>query len=165
LTCAVADGFVALTLVMTFPKKELGNIPGFARPTDVASPFYNVWLGKIDLSPGNALWFRYTTLNGVKQEASTWAILFQEEKIVTGKNTWPLDQLAPANSVILPNDDLAGRFIGKKQVFHLGKQHLDEANAIGEAGEVSWDLSFVDHGKRFEFVPSSVKALGVAKST
>lgn len=165
LTCAVADGFVALTLVMTFPKTEQGSIPGFARPTDAPSPFYNVWFGKIDLSPGNAFWFRYTTLNGVKQEASTWAILFEQEKIATGKNTWPLDQLAPPNSVILPNDDLTGRFIDKKQVFHLGKQHLDEANAIGQAGAISWDLSFIDHGKRFEFVPSSVKALGVAKST
>lgn len=165
ITCAVADGFVALTLVMAFPRKEQGDIPGFARSTDVASPFYNVWFGKIDLSPGNAFWFRYTTLNGVKQEASTWAILFQEEKITTGKNTWPLDQLAPPNSVILPNDDQTERFVGKKQVFHLGKQHLDEANAVGQAGEVSWDLSFVDSGKRFEFVPASVKALGVAKST
>ena len=164
LLCAVADGFVALTLVMTFHRTAQDGIPGFARDMNAPSPNYNVWFGKIDLAHGSALWFRYTTLSGVKQEASTWAILFQEGRIATGKNTWPLDQLAPANSVILPYDGPTERFVGKKQVFHLGKQHLDEANAIGQAGEVGWNLSFVDHGKRFEFVPTSVKALGVAKS-
>jgi len=165
LICAGADGFVALTLVLTFPKIKPSMIPGFARITDAKAPHYEVWYGKIDVSPNNALWFRYTIINGKRQEASTWAILFQNDEITTGKNTWDLDQLAPPNAVIIPDNEDPSRFEGKKQVFHLGKHHLDEANAIGEAGEVSWDLSFIDGEKRFEHVPASVKALGVAKST
>lgn len=165
LICAAADGFVALTLMLNFPKIKSDMIPGFARITEAKAPHYEVWYGKIDVSPNRAFWFRYTILNGKRKEASTWAILFENDGITTGKNTWPLDRLAPPNAVIIPDTADSGRFEGKKQVFHLGKNHLDEANAIGQAGAVSWDLSFIDRGKRFEHVPASVKVLGVAKST
>jgi len=165
LICAVADGFVALTLALTFPKAGSDMTPGFARTPNGRAPHYEVWYGKVDLSPGSAFWFRYTITNGKREEASTWAILFENEKIRTGKETWNTDKLAPANSLIIPDHPDTDRFEERKQVFHLGKNHLDEANAIGQAGDLSWDLSFIDHEKRFEHVPASVKALGVAKST
>jgi len=166
LLCAGADAFVAFTLVITHPSAIPANlVKEFARILTVKPPHYEVWFGKVDVSPGKALWFRYTIIDGVKKEASAWAILFDSDKITTGKKTWPLNNLAPSNCVIIPNNGNAKRFQDIPQVFHLANAHLDGANAIGQAGDVSWDLEFKDNGHRFEHVPTMVKLLRVAKST
>lgn len=163
LLCAFADAFVALTLVLTYPKSALSLPPGFAR-TNQSAPHYEVWYGKIDVAPQKALWFRYTILDGMRSEASTWAIAFDDGLVKTGKNTWHLSMLSPANSVIIPDAEKTERYAGKPQVFHLGKNHLDTCNAIGSAGDISWDLQFRDNGYRFEHVPKLMQWLGVAKS-
>ncbi|MDP6909345.1 MAG: hypothetical protein QF371_07565, partial [Flavobacteriales bacterium] len=67
--CAGADGFVALTLVLTFPNGISDMVPGFGRISKAKAPHYEVWYGKVDVSPGNAFWFRYTIINGKRQEA------------------------------------------------------------------------------------------------
>ena len=166
LLCAVADAFVAFTLFITYPSGVVkGLVKEFARILPVKPPHYEIWFGKIDIAPGKALWFRYTILNGIKKEASTWAILFDSGKITTGKQTWSLSNLAPSNCVIIPNNKNTQRFQDIPQVFHLGSAHLDGANAIGQAGDISWDLEFKDNGHRFEHVPTLIKLLRVAKST
>ncbi len=163
LLCAATDAFVAITLYLAYPK-QLSLMPhGFAR-TNKSAPHYEVWYGKIDLSPQKAFWFRYTILDGVRSEASTWAIAFYDGLIKTGKNTLPLSLLAPANTVIIPDEEKTERYAAKPQVFHLGKNHLDSSNAVGAAGDISWNLQFKDNGHRFEHVPPLVKLLGVAKS-
>jgi len=164
LLCAGADAFVALSLAWAFPKSTGRRVSGFAAHSRSLRPFYEVWFGKIDIAPQRALWFRYTTLNGQRHEASTWAILFHNGNITTGKNTWPLAQLAPPNSIILPDGAHPERFQDRPQVFHLGHHHLDTGNAIGSADSVSWDLQFTSQGQRFEFVPPALKALGLAKT-
>jgi len=162
---AVVDGFIAITLIATRGTITLNNMaPGFAGIYPGKKPFYEVWYGKIDLAPGKAFWFRYTLLDGVKHESSVWAILFNDQKISTGKNTYTLDNLAPANSVIIPDHKDTQRFENHPQVFHIGKNHLDGANAIGQANNISWDLQFTDNNWRFEHVPSLMKALKLAKS-
>ena len=163
LLCAIADAFVAGTLVLSYPSEVFKDMTaGFARQM-AGAPHYEVWFGKIDVAPGRAFWFRYTILDGVKKEASAWAIYF-DQKITTGKNSWPLSDLAPPNTVIIPETNHIHRFRGKPQVFHLGNAHLDTANALGKAGDISWDIEFTDNGHRFEHVPPLVKFLKVAKS-
>jgi len=164
LLCAGADAFVALSLVWAYPKFSSQMAAGFARHGKVHAPFYEVWFGKIDIAPDRAFWFRYTTLNGKRQEASTWAVLFKDGHIATGKNTWPLADLAPGNGIIIPSLDEQARYSGHPQVFHIGHNHLDTANATGSAGKVAWNLHFTDKGHRFDHVPPLVKKLGVAKS-
>ncbi|MBW8051078.1 MAG: hypothetical protein FVQ77_12215 [Cytophagales bacterium] len=179
LLCALTDAFVAITLFITHSSvvsKKL--VKGFARIHPAKSPHYEVWFGKIDISPGRAFWFRYTIINGVKKEASAWAILFDHEKseqsgappeysggVAVGKQTWPLGDLAPSNCIIIPDNKNTERFQDLPQVFHLGSAHLDGANAIGQANDISWDLEFTANGHRFEHVPPLVKFLRVAKST
>lgn len=139
-------------------------IPGFARTYEDQDPYYEVWYGKIDLSPEQAFWFRYTLLDGTVQEASTWAILFDESEIYGDRDVWELDDLAPGNTVIIPRTHEIERFRNQSQVFHLGESHLDESNAIGQAGDISWDLTWNDSGRRFQYVPPVLKKLGLAKS-
>jgi hypothetical protein len=140
-------------------------IPGFSRTYDNNKPHYEVWYGKVDIAPEQAFWFRYTLLDGTVQEASTWAILFDNSSVHGHRDVWELTDLAPGNTVIIPRTDEINRFRGKQQVFHLGESHLDESNAIGEAGNLSWDLQWSDSGRRFRYVPPILKTLGVARST
>ena len=165
LVCAFADLFVAITLFVAYPKEKKSVFKsGFARQMFLNKPFYEVWFGKIDIEPNKAFWFRYTILNGKEKEASTWAILFDKNNVKTGKETYPLETLSLANEIIVPDETNINRFKNISEVFHLGKHHLDESNAIGYAGNISWDLKFSDSGLRFEHVPPFVKLLGVAKS-
>lgn len=163
LLCAATDAFVAITLYWAYPKC-VGTMPAGFAAVHARAPHYEVWYGKIDIAPQKAFWFRYTILDGVRSEASAWAIAFYDGLIKTGKNTLPLSLLAPANSVIIPDEEKTERYAGKPQVFHLGKNHLDSSNAVGAAGNISWNLQFKDNGHRFEHVPPLVKLLGVAKS-
>jgi hypothetical protein len=140
-------------------------VSGFSRTYTGDSPHYEVWYGKVDIGPDQAFWFRYTLLDGTVQEASTWAILFDRGDIVGDRDVWELDDLAPANTMIIPRTDEISRFRGKEQVFHLGESHLDETNAIGQAGDIEWDLHWEDSGRRFRYVPPILKTLGVARST
>ncbi|MCH8317137.1 MAG: hypothetical protein IIA88_01350 [Bacteroidetes bacterium] len=166
LLCALTDAFVAITLFITHTSVVSEKLAkGFACIHPAKSPHYEVWFGKIDISPGRAFWFRYTIINGVKKEASAWAILFDHEKVAVGKQTWPLSDLAPSNCVIIPDNKNIERFQDISQVFHMGSAHLDGANAIGQANDISWDFEFKDNGHRFEHVPPLVKFLRVAKST
>ncbi len=164
LVCALTDAFVALTFIVTVPPLRWQEHSAFLRKK-FSSPSYEVWFGKIDIAVGKALWFRYTTLNGVRQEASVWAIYFDEQQVKTGKMTWPLHYLAPPNEPIIHDSSQSERFSNQPQVFHIGDQHLDAANACGDTGAVKWDLEFEGEGKTFEHVPPLVKLLGVAKST
>lgn len=166
LLCAVVDGFIAFTLFITYSSVVTERlVKEFARIQPVKFPHYEIWFGKIDISPGRALWFRYTIIDGVKKEASTWALLFDNDNVTVGKQTWKLSDLAPPNCVIIPDNENLQRFQDLPQVFHLGSAHLDGANAIGQADGISWDFKFKDNGHRFEHVPPFVKALHVAKST
>jgi hypothetical protein len=140
-------------------------IPGFERTYDDNAPHYEVWYGKVDLAPEKAFWFRYTLLDGDVQEASTWAILFDEGSVHGDRDVWKLDDLAPANQQIIPRTEEIERYRGQKQVFHLGESHLDESNALGRAGDLEWDLRWVDSGRRFRYVPPFLKTLGLARST
>jgi hypothetical protein len=151
-------------------------IPGFARRYDGRGPHYEVWYGKVDIAPGRALWFRYTTLDattgdGSIGEASTWAIFFDDDACTGAKDNYALEALAEPNTVIVPEGGEAARFGGHRQVFHLSDPsptsplHLDEANAIGQAGDISWDLNWTDSGRRFSYMPHVLEKIGLAKST
>jgi hypothetical protein len=140
--------------------------PGFARRYEGQGPHYEVWYGKVDIAPGRALWFRYTTLDGKKQEASTWAIFFDGDECTGAKDNFALDQLADPNTILVPKGRKPARFGSHRQVFHLADDlHLDEANALGRAGDISWDLSWTDSGRRFSYVPHALEKIGLAKST
>ncbi|MCC6273036.1 MAG: hypothetical protein IT572_06175 [Deltaproteobacteria bacterium] len=168
LLAAAGDGFVAATL---WASRRLGAaknsaLPcGFARVFRGQKPFYEVWFAEIQTAPGQALWFRYTLLNGTQQIACTWALRFDETGVSAYKDPEALADLAPANCVLLPEIGDRDRFRGRPQVFHLGASRLDSRNALGRAGAISWDLTFRDSGKRFCHVPEALKALGIAKST
>jgi len=129
-------------------------VPGFANNYDGTAPHYGVWYGKVDIAPGRALWFRYTIFDGAIREASTWAILFDGDTTEGGRSYWSLNELARPNTVVLPEGYDPERFLANRQVFHTDSAHLDEANAIGEAGGIEWDLTWLDSGRRFRYVPS-----------
>ena len=165
ITCALADGFVALTLFIThYPLDLKPALFDFWRQYVGQSPFYEVWFGKIWVSPEQAFWFRYTILDGVQQQASSWAILFSGDKIWTGKNNYPLEDLPPAQSIILPPARDMMRYHQHPQVFHLAENHLDTHNALGNAGDIYWDLRFTNSGKRFTHGPEWAHALRFAKT-
>ncbi|MFB6345202.1 MAG: hypothetical protein ABEK50_05430 [bacterium] len=140
-------------------------IDGFKRNYSGQSPYYEVWYGKVDIAPEQAFWFRYTLLDGKTQEASCWAILFDKGEIVGDREVWDVSDLAVGNQVIIPRTDDIDRFRGQNQVFHLGECHLDESNALGFAGPLSWDLSWSNSGRQFRYVPQLLKTLGLAGST
>ncbi|MBF0106172.1 MAG: hypothetical protein HQM16_12695 [Deltaproteobacteria bacterium] len=127
-------------------------------------PYYEVWYGKIDISPGRAFWFRYTLLNGVTDEACTWAIVFDQKKIVTGKDIFPLSRLSfPDRGSTLHHNSIKGK--DGLQVLQLGSNRLDYGHAIGSAGQVSWNFGFEDLKKTFEHIPGIMQVLKIAKST
>jgi hypothetical protein len=140
-------------------------VPGFANNYDGQSPHYEVWYGKVDLAPERAIWFRYTIFDGAVQEASTWAILFDGDDVKGGRSWWELDELARPNALD-PPDDREGeeRFRGNNQVFRVDGAYLDEANALGSADGISWDLNWEDRERRFHYIPSAVARLPVLKS-
>ncbi|MGM0556398.1 MAG: tocopherol cyclase family protein [Myxococcota bacterium] len=140
-------------------------IEGFEKRYDGDGPHYEVWYGKVDIAPERALWFRYTTLDGTVREAATWAVLFRGDEPVGGRDVHALDSLAPANVVAVPRGHEEGRFLGHPQVFHNAHGHLDEANAIGEAGGVRWDLRFDDRGRNFRYIPHGLERWGLVGST
>lgn len=146
-------------------------IDGFARRYDGKSPHYEVYYGKVDIAEGRALWFRYTTLDaqtptGDLQEASTWAIFFDGEDCQGAKDNYALDDLAAPNTVIVPTGGAPERFAAMRQAFHISDDiHLDERNAIGRAGDISWDLHWEDRGRRFSYMPHVLEKIGLAKST
>jgi hypothetical protein len=153
-------------------KRKQAIIPGFARRYNGRGPHYEVWYGKVDIAPGRALWFRYTTLDGTDQfdenrrEASVWAIAFDGDTCTGAKDNYSVDAMAEPNTIIVPQGRDAARFGGHHQVFHLTDNlHLDEANAIGQAGDISWDLSWTDSNRRFSYVPHVLARVGLAKST
>ena len=129
-------------------------VPGFASDYRGESPRFEVWYGKVDVGPGRALWFRYTTFDGALREASTWAIVFDGDETFGGRSYFEIEDLAPPNEVIIPEGSDPSRFRGHEQVFHTDGAHLDEANAIGEAAGVEWDLTWADSGRRFRFLPT-----------
>ncbi len=125
---------------------------GFARRYDGSGPHYEVWYGKVDIAPGRALWFRYTTLDGTVKQASCWAIYFDGDRCEGAKDNYPLEEIAP--------------FGGQHRGFHLSDDlHLDESGAVGRAGEVSWDLSWTDSGRHFSYMPHVLEKIGLARST
>lgn len=141
-------------------------IEGFARRYRGHGPHYEVWYGKVDISPDKALWFRYTTLEGVVRQAATWAIVFDGEDIIGGQDVFGLGEIAPSNCVLYPSGHDRSRFEGHPQVFHIGDRvHLDEANALGRAGEISWDLRWEDSGRQFRYIPHVLETLKLAGST
>lgn len=139
-------------------------IPGFANEYDGRGPHYEVWYGKVDIAPETALWFRYTLLDGMIREASTWAILFEGGRAWGERNYWAIDALATPNRVIIPEGYGRERFLGHEQVFHVDDAHLDEANAIGSAGEIEWDLQWADSRRRFKYIPTFIEKTGLVRS-
>ncbi len=145
------------------------KVPGFDRRWNGTGPHYEVWYGKVDLPGDRALWFRYKTLDGVIDEASCWAVVFDGDQIVGGKSRWWLNDVADPGPVVAADmeSDVGPplRFEGRYAVFRAGDAHLDDANAIGCAGPIHWDLHWRDSGRRFRFVPSWLENLGIADST
>ncbi len=132
-------------------------VPGFANQyLDASSPHYEVWYGKVNVGPERALWFRYTIFDGELREASTWAILFDGDRTLGGRAYWGLEELERPNTVVLPEGREPDRFFDNRQVFHTDGAHLDEANAYGEAGEIAWDLEWLDSGRRFAYIPHAI---------
>jgi hypothetical protein len=164
--CALGDGFVALTLWCSHRQSDKAalSLSPLARVYHGQSPFYEVWFGKIDVAPQTAFWFHYELLDGKCAEAGAFAVLFEPSGVKGGKTVFPLQELAPANCLLLPAQDTA-RFRGKPQVFTVGTLRLDAANALGETAGLSWDLSFQDAGRRFEHVPRLLKMARLSKST
>ena len=139
-------------------------VPGFASNYEGQSPHYEVWYGKVDLAPGRAIWFRYTVFDGAVQEASTWAIFFDGDEVEGGRSWWELDELALPNIVDPPGGSSESRFAGHEQVFRVDGAYLDEANAIGRADTITWDLQWEDRGRRFHYIPPAVTKIPVLKS-
>ncbi len=162
---AFADGFVAVTLFWAHHPLDLKPaFFDFWRRYTGQGPFYEIWFGKIWISPEHAFWFRYTILDGQEKQASTWAILFNGDKIWTGKNNYPLDDLPPAPSVILPPARDMMRYHLHPQVFHIGENHLDTHNALGTAGDLYWDIRWTPTPQRFTHGPEWIHAFKFAKS-
>lgn len=141
--------------------------PGFANAFEGQRPHYEVWFGKVDMAPDRALWFRYTLFAGALDEASTWAIVFDEGETRGGRSYWDLDELEEPNTVVVPEGFDEERFFGNRQVFHAHDSpvaHLDEANAIGRADHIEWDLSWEDSGRRFQYVPDVLADSGLVTS-
>ena len=134
------------------------------------SPHYEVWYGKVDLPDERALWFRYTTLNGVIKEAATWAIFFSPDGIQTGKTRWWLEELLPTGP-LSPRDEPESplgpttRFARRHAAFRVADAHLDDGNALGSAGSISWDLFWENRGLSFSYIPHGLHQAGLAKST
>jgi hypothetical protein len=166
LVCAVGDGFVALSL---WAARRLQGGPclprGYARRYAGVGPLIEEYYGKVDLAPGAAFWFRYTILDGKTREASAWAILFADGEVHAARERRPVDDLAPGNVPLLPAAGDPERFRGRLQVFHLGAAHLDDGNALGRAGEISWDLHWSDSGRRFTHVPRLLYRFGLIKTS
>ena len=168
IVAAVGDGFVALTLWGSHRLSFKGKpplLPSFARAFRGQSPFHEEWFTEIKAGPDQAFWFRYSILKGTQQKASTWALCFNPTGVSGHKDSEALSDLSPGNCVLIPEKGDRSRFRGRPQVFHLGASHLDEKNFIGQAGPISWDLTFRDLGKRFCHVPKPLQVLGIAKST
>ncbi len=165
LLCALTDGSIALSLFAvrrTFASQPL--VAGFARAA-LPSPGYEVWYGKVDLGDARALWFRYTLLDGAVQQCATWALLFDGDKIHAGKQVWPL-RAAQAHGVgLLPALLEPARFANRHTVFQVADSHLDDGNAIGQAGHLRWDLSWQDRGRHFEHTPWLLRQLGLTGTT
>ena len=142
-------------------ESRAGMVPGFRNRYDGTGPHFEVWYGKINVGPGRAFWFRYTIFDGALQEASTWAVLFDEGEKSGGRSYWELDELATPNTVALPEGRERGRFSDHHQVFHTDGAHLDGANALGEAGGISWDLTWEDSGRRFTYLPPILERVPV----
>lgn len=165
LLAALADFFVAITLIISHNLTKDKNHYFLQQFNNKKKKFSEVWYGKIDIDANMAFWFRYTLLKGKEQTANTWAICFDQGDIKTGKNVWPIETLTPGNIVILPESSDPTRFYNKRQVFHIGNQHLDEANAIGSAGDIVWNLSFESTGASHRHKPGLIHLLGITQST
>ena len=117
------------------------------------------------LGDARALWFRYTLLDGAVQQCATWALLFDGDKIHAGKQVWPL-RAAQAHGVgLLPALLEPARFANRHTVFQVADSHLDDGNAIGQAGHLRWDLSWQDRGRHFEHTPWLLRQLGLTGTT
>lgn len=163
--CAITDGSIALSLFAvrrTFPSGQV--VAGFARAA-LPSPGYEVWYGKVDLGPARALWFRHTLLDGRVQECATWGLLFDGGSVHAGKQIWPLAAAAAHGVGLLPAELEPQRFAGRHTVFQVADSHLDDANAVGRAGDLEWDLTWQDRGQRFEHTPWLVRQLGLTSTT
>ena len=140
-------------------------LSGFGAEYTGDAPFYEVWYGKVDVAEDVALWFRYTTLDGVIREASTWAVVFDGEEAFGDRTFWEIDELAPRNTVVIPEGCDRDRFLGAEQVFHTDEAHLDERNAIGRAGDIEWDFQWQDSGRRCQYIPDALQGLSAVKSS
>ncbi|HLD73812.1 MAG TPA: tocopherol cyclase family protein [Bdellovibrionota bacterium] len=109
-------------------------------------PFYEVWYGKLNFDKEKALWFRYTLLNGVKQECAVWAIFFNGSKITASKKKFPLSHIKFENNITLP--------AGALNIHHVN----------GNVGNIQWDLAFQHEGETFDPVPTLFKKLHLTKS-
>ncbi|MBM4372413.1 MAG: hypothetical protein FJ098_12210 [Deltaproteobacteria bacterium] len=127
-------------------------VPGLYPAYTGRAPWYEVWFGKADLAPGLAFWFRYTLLDGTRREAAAWAILFRDGMVHTGRDVSPLAR------VHLGNPRTPG------VVFDLDGRRLAQGRATGAAGDLTWDLSFEDRGRRHEISGPLYRKLGLSRS-
>jgi hypothetical protein len=164
--CATADALVALSIWWArrgVPQTVRAHA-GLARRYVGIAPFYETWFGQIDLGPDRAFWFRYTLLDGVTRETAVWAVLFDRGRLRAGKVTWPIERLTPAGVQVLPPGADPARFREQAHVFHVADAHLDDGNAFGRAGDLSWELRLDDRGRRFRHVPRALRLLRLARS-
>ena len=109
-------------------------------------PFYEVWYGKLNISPQKAFWFRYTTLHGKTKESALWAIFFNGSRITARKKTFSLNEARCESYIHLP----------------LGQ--LTQESCEGDLGAILWQLTYQDRQGSFDPVPTIFKKLHLAKS-
>ncbi len=130
------------------------DINGFSRKINPSKPYYDVYFGKIDIEPEMAFWFRYSISKGLEENACIWAMFFNKEQIIKGEKEFFIHQLLPQHK---KNNTIT--------VFETNENNfLNQNKAIGSAGSINWDLSFVDIGLGHSFIPSWFKTFGVAKT-
>ena len=130
------------------------NINGFYRKNNPSKPYFDVYFGKINIEPQTAFWFRYDISRGIQDNACNWAIFFKQNQVITGKDTFFINQLHPL--------DKTDKNI---TVFKTDENHyLSQNKTNGIAGSIKWDLSFIDSGLRHSFIPSWFKTFGISKT-
>ena len=116
------------------------------------APHTEAWFGKVDLAPGRAFWFRYSILDGIVCEASTWGVLFDNDAVAaTGREVSSLE--------FLSEDKHNG------VVFNAECGRLGPDSAEGRAGPLKWKLRWYLSDRRSSYLPEALTRRGVAGLT
>ena len=109
-------------------------------------PFYEVWYGKLVISPQEAFWFRYTLLNGKTKESAVWAIYFNNDRIISHKKTYALSDISISPDIRLPSGV------------------LNDHEVQGNLPQIQWDFTYHHKNESFDPVPFLFKFLHLTHS-